>query len=277
MISSSTLISNTIKQLICSTSIMLTAFSVSTYSQANAEEQVHKLNTSLSIVEQTTQSGIGSQQRIDKLDDQSQQLLRDYREALQVVDNYKQNIEHLKVTKATQADRLKELSGQLSEVGRTETTIIPMLVDMVQSLESSISLSIPFHIEERRERIGSLKHHLKDPELSLPEKYRHVLDAYEIERDFGYTIEAYPEELGIGAKDSDVKVSILRIGRIALFYRSADNQHLGHWNRLTQEWEALPASYLSTIKSGIDMASERTTPSLLTLPVMKHQISRKEG
>ncbi|MFT5718650.1 MAG: abortive infection bacteriophage resistance protein, partial [Oleiphilaceae bacterium] len=159
----------------------------------------------------------------------------------------------------------QSLNAQLEAVKVTEKAIIPLILNMIETLESSIESSLPFLLDERLTRIALLNALMIKPDTLIPEKYRRVLEAYEIEREFGYTLESYQEEIQLG--ESMKLVTILRVGRIGLYYQTQNGNAIGFWNAVTDQWQSLSSDYRKTIQQGISMASEQATPTLLRLPV----------
>ena len=84
---------------------------------------------------------------------------------------------------------------------------------------------MPFLLEERRKRIAGLRDIMNRADVSLSEKYRRVVEAYQIEMDYGRTIEAYDGRLGEG--DDARTVQFLRIGRVVLMYQTLDGRRDG--------------------------------------------------
>jgi hypothetical protein len=62
-------------------------------------------------------------------------------------------------------------------------------------------------------------------------------------------------------------VDVLRIGRTALFYLSADGEAAGRWDPGKKAWEALPHKHVAEIRHGLRMARETAAPDLLRLPM----------
>ena len=65
---------------------------------------------------------------------------------------------------------------------------------------------------------GRLQALLVDPDVSIAELYRRVLEAYQIESEYGRTLEAWRGPLNDG--DQQRVVEFLRGGRLMLFFQS---------------------------------------------------------
>jgi hypothetical protein len=106
---------------------------------------------------------------------------------------------------------------------------------------------------------------LERSDVTVAEKFRRLLEAYEIENDYGRTIEAYKGSLEL---DGAVReVDFLRIGRTALLYQTVDAEIFGMWDKSQGAWVSLPAEYRNQIRSGIKMARKQVAPNLLILPI----------
>ena len=71
-------------------------------------------------------------------------------------------------------------------------------------------------------RVANLKRLMDDADTPLSEKYRRVMEAYQVEVQYGHTIEAYQGELR--DPGSSRMVEFLRLGRVGLYYLSLDGK-----------------------------------------------------
>ena len=101
-------------------------------------------------------------------------------------------------------------------------------------------------------------------DVTNAEKYRRIVEAYQIENDYGRTIEAYRGSLKLG--DRERTVDFLRFGRIALVYQSLDESEAGVWSQETRSWLPLDASHRSAIRAGLRIARKQAAPDLIELP-----------
>ena len=136
---------------------------------------------------------------------------------------------------------------------------------MVEVLEQFIAADIPFLPQERGERIGMLKELVARADVSVAEKYRRILEAYQIESDYGRTLEAWRGELE--SKGETRTVEFLRVGRSMLYYQTADGHISGLWNESAKEWQELPSSARRPLASALGIARQQKSPDWLMLPV----------
>ena len=62
-------------------------------------------------------------------------------------------------------------------------------------------------------------------DVTAAEKFRRVIEGYQIENDYGRTIEAYKGSTDING--NQLEVDFLRIGRVALLYQTVGGAHTG--------------------------------------------------
>lgn len=206
-----------------------------------------------------------SQQNIDKLDDETKEMLLEYRDVLrqtQSLHAYNTQLENLV---ASQQAELESISLQLKNIETTQRDIVPLMLKMIDVLEQFVLLDIPFLPEERHNRIVALKTMMGRADVSLAEKYRRIMEAYQVETEYGRTIEAYQGDLTDAAELRTV--DFLRIGRVSLYYLTLDGLEAGIWDVSNQQWKQLDDDYLQAIADGLKVARKQLPPDLLVLPV----------
>lgn len=203
-----------------------------------------------------------SQQKIDKLDDESAQMLAEYRGILKQTESLQAYNDQLQKLVNSQNNELESITLQLENIETTQREIVPMMLSMIRVLEKFIALDMPFLPAERQQRVEQLHILMERADVSLAEKYRRVLEAYQVETEYGRTIEAYQGEL---EKEGVTRtVDFLRIGRLSLYYLSLDGQEAGYWK---DGWLTLDNDYRKEIEKGIKVAKKQLPPDLLVLPV----------
>ena len=207
-----------------------------------------------------------SQQRIDALDDDTNQLLVDYRANLKQFELLSRFNKSRAKEVESQALPMQRLEGDIKNVAGLQQSMQPLMEDMVAKLEDFVAADIPFSMKERSERIERLKTRLGD-DTAPPQRMRLVLEAYQIENEYGRTIEAY-EGSAVAPDGTELEgVEYLRIGRIALIYKTKDDSVMRIYDRAANGFVDLPKSFLSDVKLGLRMAKEQTAPDLLPVPV----------
>ncbi|MEE8513904.1 MAG: DUF3450 domain-containing protein [Gammaproteobacteria bacterium] len=208
---------------------------------------------------------VQSQARVDKLADETAVLIGEYRAVTRQTDSlsgYNDQIERLV---ENQEEELAAIARQLANIEVARRKIVPLMLRMLEVLENFVMLDVPFLPEERRLRIKALKEMMDKPDVSLPDKYRRLMEAYQIEMDYGRTIEAYSGTLEQGGQPRTV--DFLRIGRIALLYLSLDGEKTGYWDAKAKTWTVLPKNYNRSIAQGIQIARKQAPPDFITLPI----------
>ncbi len=206
-----------------------------------------------------------SQEQIDGLSEETDRLLAEYRAQMQQIDSLRIYNRQLEELVESQNAEIGSLERQIENVTLIERGILPLMLEMIDALESFIELDVPFLPEERRGRLAALRSMMGRADVTTAEKYRRLLEAWQVENEYGRTIEAYNGELELGGKSRTV--DLLRIGRLVLIYQSLDGQVSGVWNQQTKTWDKLPGSYRSSIRKGLRIARKQAAPDLLRLPI----------
>lgn len=196
---------------------------------------------------------------------QTQKMLQEYQQILQRSE-YQESYNHqLSQLVSDQQIEIGSLKQQLEEIGITQTRIMPLMSGMADALEKFVVLDLPFKQQERVRAVVVLKQKIRSPDIALQDKYRSLLEGYQIENAYGRTIESYRDKLTL--QDQEISVEMLRLGRVGLYYRTLDGESSGYWNKNSQAWADLPEQYTRNIAHAIQVAKEQIAPQLLSLPM----------
>ncbi|MDP5055210.1 MAG: DUF3450 domain-containing protein, partial [Congregibacter sp.] len=203
-----------------------------------ASAQTSTLDTILEVSAQKTQAARESQVKVDRLADETRNLLDDYKTVMKQIDGLRVYNARLQRQIDNQLRRIADIDDSIDQVTVIQRQMTPLVIRMIDGLEQFVEMDVPFNLEERRQRIEFLKTNVDRADLTVAEKFRQVLEAYNIELQYGRGFETYTDtiDLGTGARDVD----FLRIGRIALVYQTSDGAEAGAWNNQTRSWEPLP-------------------------------------
>ena len=163
---------------------------------------------------------------------------------------------------------IADLQKRRKEARRINIFLEPYLDDTVKRLEEIIGSDLKFLPEERQKRLAFLKDSLDDYHLGLSEKLRRVLEALQVEAEYGRGIEKSEAVLTLDNKP--IEVRLLRIGRVALFYQTLDGKRCGYMD-VDGSWKDLPASFNSEITRALDMIEHRRAYDLIELPLRRVQ------
>ncbi|MBH97975.1 MAG: hypothetical protein CMM56_05920 [Rhodospirillaceae bacterium] len=206
-----------------------------------------------------------AQDEIDGIVEETRSVAEEYRAVMKEVDGLLVYNTLLDRQIADQEQVLANLRESIDSVQFIERQILPLLTRMIDGLEQFVSLDVPFLIDERTNRVDNLTVLLERADVTAAEKFRVVMEAWQIENDYARTIYTYTDEVDIAGVAREV--DILQIGRVALLYQTADGQESGAWNQRTRSWEPVGNEYRNPIRQGIRLASNQVAPDLLLLPI----------
>ena len=164
------------------------------------------------------------------------------------------------------------LEEQVDRVELVSRDVTPLMLRMIDALAAFVSLDVPFLEEERTGRVLELRKLMQRADVTEAEKYRRIMEAYQIENEYGRTIEAYRSTLDSDGKK--VTVNFLRVGRIALVYQSLDESEAGVWNQDSRRWDALEARFRTAIRDGLRIARKQVAPDLIRLPLPAPEMAK---
>lgn len=210
------------------------------------------------------QAAVASQQRIDEIHDATQDMVTRYRQALADTESISRYNEQLAAQVESQTRTVTELRAQLTEVESTHREVLPLMQKMVDTLDQFVLLDVPFVIEERTKRVAGLRELMSRADVTSSEKYRRILEAYQIEMDYGRTLEAYEGTIPDAGESKTVQ--FVRLGRIALMYQTLDGKETGYWDAAGRRW-VVDASYAHDVEEALRVARKQGAPDLLMVPV----------
>ncbi|MDG2244579.1 MAG: DUF3450 domain-containing protein [Rhodospirillaceae bacterium] len=216
---------------------------------------------------QTAQAeGVNSQERINTLDDQTSQLESEYKAVLQQLDTLRVYNQQLRDLIAAQVAEIEITQRDIDRVTTIDREVVPLMLRMVDGIDQFVQLDVPFLIEERRTRIANLRSLMQRADASPAEKFRRVLEAYQIENEYGRTIEGIRGTVDT-TDGRQLTVDFLRVGRVALYYKTLDDAQLARWNKDSGTWETIDSDFVAPIKKALSIAREQAAPDLLLLPI----------
>lgn len=246
---------------------ILGLFAVAIFAGQTAMAQ--SLNNITQVSQAATSDGRASQQRINDLDDETDTLTRDYRAALKQLASLREYNAQLEKLITAQKAEMISIRQQIEDVTNVDRTIVPLMFRMIDALDAFVELDVPFLIDERRARVQNLRSLMDRSDANPAEKYRKILEAYEIENEYGRTIEAYEGQMDINGEARTV--AFLRIGRVALIYQTLDGAESGAWNISSKSFTDLDGDFDSQLRAALRIAKQQAAPDLMVVPVLVGQ------
>ncbi len=232
---------------------------------ASAAVHANDLKTVIDKSSEINNLAAQSQTKIDKIADSMQGRLQQFKTLNKEIDGLAVYNAQLTKQLNNQIEEMESINLSMDQVSIIERQITPLMLRMITGLEQFVALDVPFLKQERKQRLESLNAMMERADISSSEKFRRVLEAYQVEVDYGRTIEAYTALLDVDNKEREV--DFLRIGRLELIYLTRDGKQAGSWDQQSQSFVALPDSIISQINKGLRIARKQLAPDMLTLPI----------
>ena len=155
-----------------------------------------------------------SQERIDQVVKKTRSLEDRFKATLKEIEGLKVYNTLLGLQVENQKDKMEDLRASIDQVEVINRQIVPIMTQMIEGLDQFVALDVPFLLDQRQERVAKLQELMERDDVSVAEKFRKVTEAYQIENDYGSTIESYIDTLTIDGATREV--DFLRVGRIGL-------------------------------------------------------------
>ncbi|WED23345.1 DUF3450 domain-containing protein [Vibrio sp. JC009] len=179
---------------------------------------------------------------------------------------------HLDKLIESQNQELSGLDLQLEEITDTRQSVIPLMYEMLDGLEAYVEQDMPIRKQTRTERINKLKKLMTESGVSDAEKYRRILEAYQIELDYVTKFGTYTSLVEINGVSREVEQ--LYLGHISFIARSLDHRTYWYWSQEQQHWVALEAVANTELDKAFSVANKLASPSLLMLPLSALEINQ---
>lgn len=222
------------------------------------------LDSPLLVQNQTNKASQQSQQKIDKLANQTQDALQDYLTTMQQIDRLKAYNTQISKLINSQQQEMASIQRQMEHLGSEAKEITPLMLKMIDTLQQFVQLDLPFQKQQRLADVQKLKDVMDSADVTIAEKFRQIMSAYEAEIDYGRKIESYRGPLATGGKTRTVQ--FVRIGRLALMYQTLDNSETGYWDKLTNSWK-VDNNLRNAVATAIQLGQGGGTPQLIVAPV----------
>jgi len=194
-------------------------------------------------------------------------LAGDYQSTLQVIENLGIFATQQERIIQNQDNTIASLEEQIADAPGRANEMLGVMETMIDDLETFVNADLPFHIEDRTQRIADLRTALARADLPISEQYRLIIEAYQDEMSYGSVQETWDAELDLATGPTQVKM--YRYGRAALVYLSLDRSEAARWNRETRDWEPVNGAMRTDIIKATKIADGVAQQTVLYAPVTK--------
>ena len=223
------------------------------------------LNDIYQVAQTMNQEAKRSQAKIDSLTEETRRLLSEYKTVLKEIEGLRVYNRQLEKQISNQEQEMTDLANAIDDVTVIERQITPLMLRMIDGLEQFVDLDMPFLLEERNDRIDRLREMMDRADVAVSEKFSQVMRAYQIENEYGRTMETYGDTIVVGGNERIVDV--LKVGRVALVYQTPDGEETGMYNKNSGEFEPVGDEYQASVRQGIRMARQQATQDMFSIPV----------
>ncbi|MEF8942559.1 MAG: DUF3450 domain-containing protein [Desulfohalobiaceae bacterium] len=216
-------------------------------------------------LEQALEREIDLQKEIQDWSQKKQELLHRILQLKSEADWHKYRTAKYREYIRNQKETIAGLVREKENMGALSRKLEPYLDRVVADLAAFVANDLDFLPRERENRIASLRDVLGSHDKSLSDKLGRVLQALQIEASYGRGVEA--RSATVKRDGREIRVQVLRLGRVAKFYRSPDGEYAGRWTRSSGEWEPISPDYAEAIHKAVRIARDETPAELVELPV----------
>jgi hypothetical protein len=168
----------------------------------------------------------------------------------------------------SQEAEIASLEQQIAGLDATALDVQPLLQRMFDELVQFVDTDVPFFQDERTQRLDRLRELMARVDASTSEKFRRLVEAYQIEMEYGRSMTAYMGTLSDGRE-----AEFVRLGRVSLLYRTTDGTEAGYWDNQQRTWVADEDS-AAAIEEALAIAKEERAADLIIIPVPAAQGER---
>lgn len=215
-------------------------------------------------VSRTIDTEIETQKINSKWQNEKSALQSEFENISYLNEKLQKELQKIEAIHNSELEKNHELLRKQKQIDKIKNELNSFLEKVVFELEEFTQKDLPFHKEERENRITNLKELLLNDEIKAAEKYRQIFEALKIETDYAKTIEVYQNEINV--KNETKTADILRIGRVSLFYLTLDKNESGFFNPLTNQYESLDSKFNSKIEKAAAIAKGEQISEFVDLP-----------
>jgi hypothetical protein len=230
-------------------------------------ERTAEVSEILNAGAEKVQAAKNSQIKVDRIADQTDGLLQEFKQVNKQIESLRVYNSQLERQIESQKQMMVELEESIENATIIERGISPLMANMLNALEDFVGLDMPFKLERRQQAVADLYVNLDSAKFSAAEKFRQILEVYDIESEYSLSMESYTDQIDLEGNGSLVEVQMLRVGRVALVYQSKDKSKVGVWDKATNSWQPLDSSYRRPVDQAIRIAVKLAPQDVIEIPI----------
>ena len=224
------------------------------------------LDDAQAIQNKTNNASSASQKKINTSAEATITLKAEIEQLEEEVKNLNVYRDHLAALVENQNQEAVSLEAQIDEIKYTRQGVVPLMYQMIEGLKTIVDQDKPIKHTQRLERIEKLESVMTRADVSDAEKYRRILEAYQIELDYGTKLGVYQGQINLD-NNRVIEADILYLGRISMVARNLNGSTFWAWDQNQHVWQVLDSSMKSELDKAYAIATKQAAPSLITLPV----------
>lgn len=232
----------------------------------SAGAQADSLDTARTIESKTNAASAYSQKKIDKSAQAALAMKAEVEMLQEEVKNLEVYRDHLARLVASQDAEVDSLNQQIVGIQETRQGVVPLMYKMIDGLKQIVATDKPIRQQQRLARVAKLELMMAQADVSDAEKFRRILEAYQIEMDYGTKLGVFQGQVALSDQES-IEADQLYLGRISLVARSLDGTRYWAWNDTSDNWQSLDSQMAAGVDKAFAIATKQAAPSLVTLPV----------
>ncbi|HEX7965494.1 MAG TPA: DUF3450 domain-containing protein [Gammaproteobacteria bacterium] len=230
-----------------------------------------KVQAAVTAQEQIDKNAAASQKKVDAVTGGTQDMLNTYLQVTQQTDELRAYDDQLQQVVQSQSDQINSLNQQISQVGGVRDSLLPLMLQMTDSLGQFVKLDIPYRQDERQARVQQLRAQIGNAAVPVTDKFQNLVRAYNDEIAAGRTVEAFRGEVSDAGKTRTV--NFLRVGHLLLAYQTLDKSETGYWDKAAHKWQ-VANDYRNAVSNAIAVANKEAAPDLMELPVQAPEVGK---
>jgi hypothetical protein len=163
-----------------------------------------------------------------------------------------------------QAD-INQLQQDIDTINALKQQLEPQLEVWYAMLEQQVFCDLPFDFAERKRRLAFLRSAMDKSELPLAERFRRLLDVVSIEVAYGYGQHISQDVIVIDKKP--MQVNLLRLGRLAWFFMTPDEQQFGWFDRQSRQWNTIPLNEQGDLRLAMAITMNKQIAEIVNVPL----------